>query len=265
MSRYLEIYGIMLRNSLIRDMSFKANFLLWIVVEMLWFSSQIIFVEVLFGYIGSIGDWTKWQMVLLIATHQLTGQIFQAFFYINLSNITELVRTGKMDFMLMLPIDSQFAVSTRQFGLDNLINAVVSVAIVTLSLAKLGIQPTLLQVLLYSVAVVFGVAVHYAIMFSLATLSFWIVRAQGIIYGYFNIMNLGRYPDIIYKGAFRLVFTLVVPVILVANVPARVLMGMFSGPSLLFLAPFLLGTVAIFFASRVFWKIAEHRYRSASS
>jgi ABC-type uncharacterized transport system permease subunit len=28
MRRYIEIYSIMLRNSLIREMSFKANFLL---------------------------------------------------------------------------------------------------------------------------------------------------------------------------------------------------------------------------------------------
>jgi len=30
--RYIEIYTIMMRNSLIREMSFKANFLLWMVV-----------------------------------------------------------------------------------------------------------------------------------------------------------------------------------------------------------------------------------------
>ena len=37
MRRYFEIYGIMLRNSLIREMSFKANFVLWLLVEVLWF------------------------------------------------------------------------------------------------------------------------------------------------------------------------------------------------------------------------------------
>ena len=37
MRRYFEIYTIMLRNSLIREMSFKANFILWLIVEVLWF------------------------------------------------------------------------------------------------------------------------------------------------------------------------------------------------------------------------------------
>ena len=42
---------------------------------------------------------------------QLIAQLFQAFFYANVSNLPELVRTGKLDFRLLLPVDSQFAVS----------------------------------------------------------------------------------------------------------------------------------------------------------
>ena len=62
-------------------------------------------------------------MVLLIGTHQIISQIFQAFSYMNVSNLPELIRTGRLDLMLLLPLDTQFAVSTRQFGLDNLVNA----------------------------------------------------------------------------------------------------------------------------------------------
>src|SRR5439155_18045151 len=133
MKRYLEIYWIMLRNSVIREMSFKANFVLWMFVEMLWFVGQIVFIEVLFLYVNEIGGWSKWEVVALIGTHQLIAQIFQAFFYVNVVNIPELVRTGKLDFMLLLPVDSQFAVSTKQFGMDNVVNALVGVAIVVFS------------------------------------------------------------------------------------------------------------------------------------
>ena len=58
MKRYLEIYGIMFRNSLIREMSFKANFILWMIVEILWFAGQIVFIDVLYLYVNKIGDWT---------------------------------------------------------------------------------------------------------------------------------------------------------------------------------------------------------------
>ena len=264
MRRYLQIYWMMMRNSLIREMSFKANFILWMFVELLWFLGQILFLEVLFSYVQTIAGWSKWEVVLLIGTHQVIGQIFQAFFYMNVANVPELVRTGKLDFMLLLPVDSQFAVSTRQFGLDSIVNAVLGVAIVVLSLAKLHVVPGPAQVLLYIVAVGLGVAIHYSIMFFLATMSFWIVRAQGLIYGYFSIFNIARYPQTIYHGLFKIVFSWVIPVIIVANVPARILARSFEEPAPL-LAQLAAAALIVVTGARFFWRSALKRYSSASS
>src|SRR4029077_11461526 len=161
MRRYLEIWAIMLRNSLIRELSFKANFVLWMVVEVLWFVGQIVFFSIIFANVDRIGDWSKWEVVLLVGTHQIIAQIFQAFFFVNIANIPELVRTGKLDSLLVLPVDSQFAVSTKQFELDSIVNAIVGAAIVILSLSNLHLVPTPISILLYLAALVFGVAVHY--------------------------------------------------------------------------------------------------------
>ena len=164
MRRCIEIYRIMLRNSLIREMSFKANFLLWMVVEVLWFLGQIVFFSIIFGSVNHIGDWSKWEVVLLVGTHQIIAQLFQAFFFVNVANVPELVRTGKLDSLLVLPIDSQFAVSTKQFGLDSVVNAVLGGVVVVISLTRLGVVPHPIHILLYLVAIGFGIAIHYSIM-----------------------------------------------------------------------------------------------------
>jgi len=168
MRRYLEIWGIMLRNSLIREMNFKANFLLWMIVEVLWFAGQIAFFGIIFGQVDRIGDWSKWEVVLLLGTHQMIAQLFQALFFVNVSNIPELVRTGRLDSLLVLPIDSQFAVSTKQFGLDSVLNAILGGVVVIVSLSNLQITPSAPMVLLYLVAICFGITVHYSIMLTLA-------------------------------------------------------------------------------------------------
>src|SRR6266496_2720075 len=142
MRRYIEIYSIMLRNSLIREMSFKANFLLWMIVEVLWFCGQIVFFSIIFGNVDRIGDWTKWEVVLLIGTHQMISQLFQAFFFVNVAAVPELVRTGKLDSLLVLPIDSQFAVSTKQFGLDSVVNAALGGVVVGVALFIHCVVPT---------------------------------------------------------------------------------------------------------------------------
>src|SRR5437867_5400480 len=264
MRRYIEIYSIMLRNSLIREMSFKANFLLWMIVEVLWFCGQIVFFSIIFGTVDRLGDWTRWEVVLLVGTHQIISQLFQAFFFVNVANIPELVRTGKLDSLLVLPIDSQFATSTKQFGLDSVVNAIVGAVVVGVALSKLGYVPGPMSILLYLIAICFGIAVHYSIMLSLAAVSFWIVRAQGLVYGYFNFLNIARYPDSIFPWLFRLIFGWVIPVVIIANIPARLLIKSFGQPFPLMLHLVVASTI-IFWLSRVFWRFALRHYSSASS
>src|SRR6476646_2957482 len=253
MRRYFEIYGIMLRNSLIREMSFKANFILWLLVEVLWFLGQIVVFGIIFGQVDQIGDWSKWEVVLLVGTHQIIAQLFQAFFFMNVSNIPELVRTGKLDSLLVLPMDSQFAVSTKQFGLDSILNALLGGVVVVVSLVQLHIVPSPAFILLYLIALAFGVAIHYSIMLTLAAISFWIVRAQGLVYGYFNFLHIARYPDVIFPQIFRFIFGWIIPVIIVSNIPARLLIKPLGQPGALMLHLTITGLGALCI-SRVFWR-----------
>ena len=89
-------------------MMFKGNFLLWILVEMLWFGLQLSFIGVLYLHTDTIGTWTKWQVVMLIGASHFIQQIYQAFFLVNCTNLSELVRTGKLDFLLLLPVNTRF-------------------------------------------------------------------------------------------------------------------------------------------------------------
>jgi ABC-2 type transport system permease protein len=119
-------------------------------------------------------------------------------------------------------------------------------------------------VLSYFVALGFGVAIHYSIMLTLAAVSFWIVRAQGLVYGYFNFLNIARYPDVIFPQLFRWVFGWIIPVVIVANIPARLLIKSLGQPGWLMLHLVIAGTIAALI-SRAFWRWALQHYSSASS
>jgi hypothetical protein len=131
------------KNSVTREMMFKGNFLLWIVVEMAWFALQLGFISVLYLHTESIGTWTKWQVVLLVGTSHFIQQIFQTFFLVNCINLSELVRSGKLDFLLMLPINTRFLLSFRQVDLGGFINAASAVGVMIYAAGKLQLSPAL--------------------------------------------------------------------------------------------------------------------------
>jgi ABC-2 type transport system permease protein len=263
LKRHLTLYAALWKNSVAREMSFKGNFILWIIVEVCWFALQLSFVTVVFSQTESVGTWTKWQMVLLVGASNFIQQLYQAFFLTNCTNLSELVRTGKMDFLLLLPVNTRFLVSLRVVDLGAFINALLGLCVMVFAAVKLNLHPTGAQIAGFSALCVVGILIHYSLMFILATICFWTVRAQGIVWGYYNLFNIARMPDEAFRGAFKAVFTFALPVLLVSNVPTRVLADKISSPASWLL---LLGVGLVWAAlSELFWRVSVRRYTSASS
>jgi len=261
--RYAAIYAALWKTSVTREMSFKGNFLLWIIVELAWFGLQLAFVSVLFSQTSTIGTWTVWQVVLLTGASNFIQEIYQAFFLVNCTNLSELVRTGKMDFLLLLPVNTRFLVSTRQVDIPSFANAAFAVCVMIFAAGKLHLHPTAAQLLGFAALCVVGLVVHYSLMFMLASVSFWTVRAQGIVWGYYNLFNIARLPDEAFHGVFKAVFTFALPVLLVSNVPVRTLTDRLESPVGLLT---LLGLGIVWaLISEWFWRFSIRRYTSAST
>ena len=261
--RYAKIYGALWKNSVAREMSFKSNFILWIFVEMLWFALQLCFVGVIYLHTDHIGDWSKWQVVMLMGASHFIQQIFQAFFLVNCVNLSELVRTGKLDFLLLLPVNTRFIISLRQVDLGGFVNAGSAVAVMVYAAKQLHLVPNFTQVFGFLLLTFAGILIHYSLMFLLSTVSFWTVRAQGVVWGYYNLFNIARLPDSAFSGFFKMFFKFAIPMLLVANVPAKLLTQKLQSPWEMAL---LVAMAAIcFMVSETGWRFAMRHYTSASS
>ena len=129
--------------------------------------------------------------------------------------------------------------------------------------ARLHLHPTAVELFGFLALCVVGILIHYSLMFMLAAISFWTVRAQGIVWGYYNLFNIARMPDEAFRGVFKVVFTFVLPVLLVSNVPVRVLADKLQSPALWLV---LLGMgVICAVISEWFWRVSVRRYTSAST
>src|SRR5215467_8368528 len=261
-ARYFRIYLALWKNSVTREMIFKSNFVLWIIVELLWFALQLSFIGVLYLHTEKIGTWDKWQVVMLIGASHFIQQIFQAFFLINCANLSELVRTGKLDFLLLLPVNTRFVVSLRQVDLGAFVNALSALGVMIYAASRMSLVPSPAQIGGFFMLCLAGILIHYSLMFLLASISFWTVRAQGIVWGYYNLFQIARMPDEAFHGLFKAFFTFALPMLLVSNVPVRVLINKFSPGSLLML---LVMSVVCFLVSEWGWRSSVRHYTSASS
>jgi ABC-2 type transport system permease protein len=129
---------------------------------------------------------------------------------------------------------------------------------------QLDLHPSALQVTGFVVLCLLGVLIHYFLMTLLAATCFWTVKAQGIVWGYYNLFNIARMPDEAFqRGLFKTFFTLAIPMLLVSNVPTRVLAGKLESPGTLVLMLVMAVVCGVF--SELGWRASLRRYTSASS
>jgi ABC-2 type transport system permease protein len=263
LQRHTSVYVALAKNSITRDMNFKANFTFWLFVELLWFALQLAFNNVLYLHTDRIGTWTKWEVVMLIGASHFIQQLFQALFLVNCTQLCELVHSGKFDFMLLLPVNTRFLVSCRQLDLSGFVSAATGLAVVVFAGHQLHLHPTAAQLIGFALLCGASIVVHYSLMFIMASISFWTVRAQGIMMAYYNLFSVARIPDVAFRGATRALFTFVIPMLLVANVPVKVLANKLGAPVELLLL--LTMSALCFLLSQLVWSAGLRRYRSASS
>lgn len=283
-TQYLTLWLTFARNSLVRDMTFQVNFLVEFISSIAWVTMYLGFYILIFQYtdrIGADNGWGKYEFFVFLATTMIVNSLVQTLFMDNCDELSELIRTGGLDFALLKPIDTQFLVSLRRVQWSSLGNLLVGVGLLIFSVWTLAtrekdpLEVNPISLVLYPIYVACGVAILYSLMIALAATSIWLGRNTSLYDFWFYITNFSRYPMEIYDGPWgkplRLAFTYIIPVLVVVNVPARLLafplQPVGSDPTGVWqLAGFtLLATVASLAASRWVFLVALGSYRSASS
>lgn len=274
-SAYWKVFLTFARNSLVRDMTFRANFVIDAISSISWVVMNLGFYVLIFRYtpmLGKDSGWGKYEFFLFLATGLLINSLVQAFFMTNADEFGELIRTGRLDFALLKPMDTQFLVSLQRVEWSSLGNVVVALVLLVYALVRVEYLPGLLQLLLYPVYVGCGVLLLYSLMFTLAATSIWLGRNQTLYDFWFYITNFSRYPMEIYSGRYgtplRWFFSFIIPVLIVVNVPARLLVRSLHPQTLTewgLPAFALVATAVSLVASRWVFNRALASYRSASS
>lgn len=265
-ANYGRILACFLKNSLIREMTFRGHFLMNVVGELIWVVLLLLFVKVIFTNTTNVRGWSEAQYLFLMGTHMIVTNIFESLFFGNCWRVAELVRTGDLDFVLLRPASAQFLLSFERVDFAPMANLPVGAALCLFALNIQGVSVTATQVGLYFLLIAAGVLILYSLLFMFAVTSVWLIRQTGVDHLWFYTISLARYPAEIYErfagGALYFGLVFVIPVLMVSNLPANVMMRTFN--PLMVVHMLLVGFLLLGLSSIVF-RFALRWYRSASS
>jgi ABC-2 type transport system permease protein len=153
-------------------------------------------------------------------------------------------------------------VSLRYTDYASIVNSSVGLAVILFALGKLGVGVSLGGALLFGALVINSVLIYYSILFVLSVWTFWIGRSNNLMELYWQFGQFSRYPGDIYPWLLRKLLWTLIPMLVVSNVPAGLLIHKLQTGWIFY--GFGLGAAFLLFTTWI-WKKGLQRYRSASS
>jgi ABC-2 type transport system permease protein len=265
-TRYLRLLFAFGRFGLANELAFRGNFVLKVLVEVLWLFILLVFYRTLYKNTNTIEGWDEHQYLFFIGCYYTMEGLLETLFLGNCTEFADLVRTGNLDAYLLQPIDEQFLVSCRWIDWSTAPKLLIGAAIMVQALVQMGWVFDAVKLVSFLVLFVCGSAMAYSFLLMLTSTSVWFMRNQSLMELWWLATTLMRYPREIYRGTWGSplgwFFTFIIPVLLVINVPAETMVKVFDpwGIALTCAA-----TMALLALSRWFFGRALRSYRSASS
>jgi ABC-2 type transport system permease protein len=269
-ARYLRLWIALGRFGLIREFAYRANFLIKVTVELLWLVILLIFWGAVFAQTTAVAGWSEGQYMFFVGCFFALEGTLETFFLGNCGEFSDLVRSGDLDFVLLKPIDEQFLVTCRNVEWTTVPNIFFGTAVMVRALVQLDWAFDPVRAGMFVLLFGCSVAMAYSFMLVLSSSAVWMVRNQSLYELWWLFTTLVRYPREIFEGTWAAplgrFFTYFLPVMLMINVPANVMVRglerMLDWPIIAFT---IVMTVVLLCAARWFFRLALRRYRSASS
>ena len=262
LAHYIRIWLTAARYSVVRTLMFRGDFFVLALVELFWMAVNILMISVIYEHTKTVAGWSKYEMMLLVGTSMLIQRFLMGFFWSSIFEMGRNIRSGNFDFYLAQPGNVMFMATTRKLDPDSLANSLVALSVVIYSAHQLVLHPTFTDLALYALLVACGIVIHYSMLVLCISLAFWMTSAQGIEGSYFTLSEFSRLPRQAFRGLASMVFVWALPVVVVSNAPASILLHGFDAGTVGWVVGI---TVAWFALAVLVYHRGLRRYSSASS
>lgn len=219
MKKYFQIVKAYFRYSVMLEMEYKFNFFFGGVFELLWLIMYVALINVIFLGTTDIAGWEKYEVLMLTFQRGLIDALVTLTVVPGLSQIPEYVNTGKMDFVLLKPINTRFHLSLRNFSLDQIKNVLINIWGIIYCLQKLQMKIGFGTICTYLLLTIGSILIIYNIMFMLLSLSFWVIKMDVVMNFCAELITIGNKPYTIYPTILQKILTYGLPIIVAFNFP----------------------------------------------
>jgi ABC-2 type transport system permease protein len=243
------------------ELAFRADAILGFAAQGIYILGTLLFFEVVYAQVDTIADWNRAEVLALVGTLTLLLELDLRLFRQGLQRLPALVRQGRLELYLLRPIWTPLLIALRGSDPIGLWRSALGIAVLAYAL-NLGIMPDLVHFLLYILSFILSLLIYVLMVFCLVCLSFWLIEMHNLFFIVYDLVEFARYPDSVYKGFIRGLFLTVLPLLILANFPVRMLL---RDEGLFLLMHQILVLLGFWGLAWALWQLGLRRYQGASS
>ncbi len=283
--KYVRLLRLQLRMALLTALQYRWDFLMQGVMQVLWLGLSLLPLYVAYqaramaqgGHFvqTSIGGWSFYPATMVFGFFYLLKALLDGAINPSLMGIVDHIRKGTLDFVLLKPADAQFLVSTAKFELWHVIDGLAAAALIGVAayshshtalaseLLLSSAKPrALLALLLALLMLLCGAFLLYGLWLLVVCAAFYVIRIDNLSYLFVSLFDFARWPRGVFRGILHVLFTYVLPLVVMTSFPADALLGRLRLQEALW-AVFCAG--GLLWLSRRVFRRALAGYTSASS
>ncbi|WP_026887957.1 ABC transporter permease [Clostridium beijerinckii] len=258
MLKYMRLYGHFFKQQMKVVLEYRVDFIIGIISTILYQSTSILFLSIIFNYITEIRHWSFYEMLFIYGIAG-TGRSIHHIFFDNLWVIgSQYIRTGNFDRLLVRPINPLFHLIADRVQIDGFGQLIIGLAILLSAMPHLTIQWSIINILLLILMIISSGLIFVAVNLFFSTFSFWIIDSFSLTLAAFWISDFARYPITIYNKTIRFIITWIIPYAFTAFYPAALFISHDGYKDLAILTPIV--AIISIGASYYFWKIGIKHY-----
>jgi ABC-2 type transport system permease protein len=225
MRRHLAIVGAYFAQFVKMRLAYRADFVIDSAGVVAALAVQLAFLGVLYAKVTTLSGWTFDQLVFIHGFSLVPLGLFNLISP-NLWSFSErYLVEGRFDRVLLRPVNPLFQVLFESFNVAALSEIVLGFALMAAATARLGLEPQLLDALVFPVLAVSAACVYLGVFVALTAVSFWFEDRLGVAPPAYNMIRFARYPLTIYHPAVRMLLSWVIPFGFAAFYPATRFLG----------------------------------------
>lgn len=222
--KYIKISFTLFKFGIIIDTTYRLGFVLGILVDVFYFFATLLLFDVIYGNIESLAGWSRAEMMFLIGFGLLSNQMLIAFVFAdNTRDLPDKIRNGYVDVVLLKPIHSLYFLTLGKITTSSLIPALMGAYLMGYAFIQ-GASTSVPQVVFGTVLFFCSLVTSYSISVIITSLAFRFPSTSQLSWlGFTLITNFTTRPHEMFAMLpLRIIFYYIIPVVLVASVPAYV-------------------------------------------